>query len=396
MNLRIVSPYTHLSGHYWPYTLDFLHALSAKDSNLQVYASREPRFDLAGSGTTPEWKACGPWTRHLLSDEYRSKHWGSRSDTLIRNLEFHLCLKQAMRAAERDPSAPGHIHCIESRHRILMRAVMGSKLSFSSLCVGEPPPAMSAGMRERYRQAFGTGHLTFFVETAAVAESWRELARERVIHIPAALPWLGHRAIAQTEARRKLGLPQSALVCLFFGTHREGKDYRLAIEAAKACGREPFLCFVGPLISGNDPQALLDEIGYPHACSWSGYLPDEDVPIVFDACDVVMLPYSEGYVKGSAVLLQACHFRKPVIATDTGHLREFVSENENGILFHPNSIASLASCYEEMNALKISNRMAERFNFEKPMAKYSWDVLRERYLKEFFPDSSIRDVAARL
>jgi hypothetical protein len=55
------------------------------------------------------------------------------------------------------------------------------------------------------------------------------------------------------------------LICLFFGTPLEGKDYRVAIEAAQKCHTAPFLSFVGPLISGNDPDTLLNELGFDHA-----------------------------------------------------------------------------------------------------------------------------------
>jgi glycosyltransferase involved in cell wall biosynthesis len=383
MELVIVSPYTHLNGHYWPYTVDLLNAVSAKTPKVSVFASRKPRFDLSDCSAAPEWHACCPWTRFMLPDARRAKHWGSRSDNLVRNLEFHLCLKRAMRSAERGNSTPTHIHCIESRHRILIHALLNSGLSFSSLCVGEPNLTMNAGLEQKYRRAFATGRLTFFVETEAVAQAWRELAGEHVIHIPAALPWVEHRPMDQADARQQLNLPESAFICLFFGTHREGKDYRLAIEAAKACKSNPFLLFVGPLISGNDPQTLLSDIGYNHALSWNGYLPDEDVPAVFDACDVVMLPYADNYVKGSAVLLQACHYHKPVIATNTGHLREFVTANQNGLLFDAGSVESLAACYDELGALKLSNRLADRFGFEASVAKYSWSCLIERYCKVF-------------
>jgi glycosyltransferase involved in cell wall biosynthesis len=223
-----------------------------------------------------------------------------------------------------------------------------------------------------------------FVETEAVARAWKEVAGEHVIHIPAALPWVKHQPMHQAEARKRLNLPESAFICLFFGTHREGKDYRLAIEAAKRSNSKPYLWFVGPLISGNDPDALLSELGYPDASSRKGYLPDEDVPAVFDACDAVMLPYADNYVKGSAVLLQACHFKKPVIATHTGHLRDYVLENENGLLFDTGSIESLAACYDELGTLKANHRLNQRFDYTRSHSNYSWNTLIGSYLKVFF------------
>lgn len=389
MQIHIVSPYTHLNGHYWPYTTDFIHALLDRNARVSTFASREPRHEIANHKGNLEWRSCCSWTELLLSDNYRSLHWGSRLDSFLRNLEFLICLNKAMSSARRNRGTTHHIHCIESRHRLLARAVIHSDLSFSTLCVGEPDAAMSASARSQYKRAFATGRLTFIVETEQVRQAWEELAGQHVIHIPAALPWASHRPLTQSATRARFGLPQSALICLFFGTHREGKDYQIAIEAAKMSASVPFLWFAGPLISGNDPVLLLEKSEYPNARCWNGYVPDEDVGPIFDACDIVVLPYANGYVKGSAVLLQACYFRKPVIATNTGHLREFVVQNQNGLLFDMDSAASLAAIFDELTHLKNVNRLESRFTFERPDASFSWNKLIGRYLQIFDGKKSI-------
>jgi hypothetical protein len=80
-----------------------------------------------------------------------------------------------------------------------------------------------------------------------------------------------------------------------------------------------------------------------------------------------MLPYAVDYIKGSAVLLQVCQFSKPVIATDTGHLHDFVSEHSIGLLFEAGSSESPASCYEQVGELKHSDQLANCFDFAKPL-----------------------------
>jgi glycosyltransferase involved in cell wall biosynthesis len=357
--------------------MDFIQAISEEGYRVHAFASRQARY-IPDSTTRPEWHVCCAWLRLLIPDGYRARNWGGRADTLIRNLEFLLCISAAKRGHHRAGSSR-HIHCIESRHRLLLRSVLNSNLTFSTLCVGEPNHPMSEDTQETYKRAFATGRLTFIVETEAVAKSWQALAGKHVIHIPAALPWTKHHPIDKNKAREKFGLPASAFICLFFGTHREGKDYRLAIEAAKASESQPYLLFVGPLISSNNPRIILDQVGYGHAASWESYFPDDDVPELFDACDVVMLPYSENYVKGSAVLLQACHFKKPVIATNTGHLKEFVSENQIGKLFDVGSMDSLANCYDEMATLRANGQLEERFKFTNIFIKHEWKNLIKIY-----------------
>ncbi len=380
MDLTLVSPYTHLNGHYWPYTLDLTNALESKLPRLTVLASRPPRYPHLVSRSKTSWHACFPWIRFILTDAYRARSWGGRPDSLARNLEFHACLKKAVRG-----SRPGaHIHCVESRHRILLGQVHRSpELAFSSLCVGDPPGGLSGQRLDDYRRAFDTGRLTFVVETESVRKNWEAVAGEKVVHIPAALPWTTHRAVPQKDARAALGLPAEATICLFFGTHREGKDYETAIKAAAVSSSKPFLLFVGPLISGNDPAVIAKSAGYANWESWGGYFPDDEVPAVFDAADAVVLPYCEDYTKGSAVLLQACHFKKPVIATRTGHLEEFVEMNCSGLLFGSRSESELAVCYDEIDAVKRSTPSSRPWSFETASLNFSWKSLLPRYLEIF-------------
>lgn len=385
----IVSPYTHLNGHYWPYTLDLLKALENSLPSISACASRAPRYPSSVSDQKISWSACFPWARLILPDSYRARNWGNRPDSIARNLEFHACLKKAVRA-----SAPGsHIHCVESRHRLLLGEVHSSpQHTFSSLCVGDPPPGMSTERLDAYRRAFATGRLTFIVETESVRKSWEDLAGDKVVHIPAALPWTTHRIMPQSEARAALGLPADATICLFFGTHREGKDYDTAVKAAGESASKPFLLFVGPLISGNDPAKITTAAGYSATACWSGYFPDKKVSAVFDAADAIILPYSEGYTKGSAVLLQACHYRKPVIATHTGHLQEFVELNKNGLLFEPGSVSELAACYDTIDSVRRSDSHSHPWSFETAITNYSWQNLLPRYL-DIFQGSQIKPVS---
>ena len=382
MNLDLISPYTHLNGHYWPYTSDFVQAMSAGGHRVRVFASRQARYVPDCWSARPEWITCCPWARYFLSDEYRARHWGGRADSLARNLEFLLCMGAAKRGNPHTGTAR-HIHCIESRHRILLRKVLSSSQTFSTLCVGEPPEGMEMEREETYRKAFATGRLTFIVETESVRKSWERLAGDRVVHIPAALPATAHSPISRAKARIQLGLPREVTIFLFFGTHREGKDYRTAIEAAKASSSQPFLLFVGPLISGNDPAALVASMGYGNAACWNDYFSDEKVPALFDACDAVMLPYAENYNKGSAVLLQACHFGKPVIATASGHLKEFVESNRTGLLYEPGSVSGLAKCYDEVSSWKAAGEAGAPWSFDLARSRYSWATLSGNYLRIF-------------
>lgn len=374
----VISPFTHLAGHYWPYTVDTISALAQAGVEVDVYASLPPREKNVIQSPAIRWRACAPWTPIIKSIESRNLTWGSRSDNLLRNLEFSLCLRSALRSP-----VSTHIHCIEARHRILLNAVLYSKRRFSALCVGSPDGRMSDNRAELYRRAFATGRLKIIVETEAVRRDWEPLAGEHVIHIPVAITGRSEPVLSKLEARKRLGLPERGCICLFFGTHREGKDYRTAINAAKLAKSHPYLLFAGPLISGNDPDQLLREEKYDHGVSWNRFYLDDMASQLFDACDAVILPYARGYAKGSAVLLQACKYGKPVIASDTGHLSEFVNSHGTGLLYEPENVESLAAAYDNL-AMNTENRVAEFAQRIKDTAMYySWDRLACRYQEIF-------------
>ncbi len=376
-SVQIVSPFSHLSGHYWPYTLDLIRALTGitTDVHILIHTAQGRSIPEDIQKSNARWKSCAAWLRYLIPKSYRNRNWEGRLERLLRNFEFNSCLRSAIRASTKD-SENSHIHCIESRHRILLRSVIKNKNhTFSTLCVGAPPLELNESRAKAYKAAFNTDRLKFIVETEAMRTAWEPYAGNNVIHIPAAIPNNTYRPIKQNEARLHLNLPENAFICLFFGTHREEKDYRTAIEAAKISRSKPYLLFAGPLISNNDPAKILMELNYPEATSWNSYFPDEKVGELFDASDAVILPYSSGYNKGSAVLLQACKYIKPVIATNTGHLANFVNKHHSGILFNSGDTQSLADCYDELNTISTLTSESMTRSIIKARKLYSWEKL---------------------
>ena len=376
--LSLVSPYTHLSGHYWPYTIQLANALAKNGVSVTIFASSPPRVPDSIQNPLIHWVPCFAWSRYLGSPENRNKMWDSRLEGLIRNLEFLLSFRRALKT-----SGNRHIHCIESRHRILFNSVLKSDRHFSLLSVGSPSPEMQKNLGSLYSRAFSTGRMNVIVETESVRKDWEPFAGEHAVHIPVAVSTREETVLNKTSARRMLGLPDDAFICLFFGTHRTGKDYQTALEAAKLAKSHPFLLFAGPVISGNDPGLLIRASGYSNAASWNRFFLDSEAGRVFDASDLAVLPYAEGYEKGSAVLLQACKFGKPVVAANTGHLANFINLHRTGRLYKPENPVDLAEVLDEMANISEaeSTELAERI--QKTADFYSWKNLTRKYMDIF-------------
>ena len=98
---------------------------------------------------------------------------------------------------------------------------------------------------------------------------------------------------------------------------------------------------------------------------------------------MAVLPYTEGYEKGSAVLLQACNYGKPVVAANTGHLANFINLHRTGKLYTPENPVDLAKVLDEMANISTteSTELAERI--QKTADFYSWKNLTIKYMDVF-------------
>ncbi|MEO1077254.1 MAG: glycosyltransferase family 4 protein, partial [Bacteroidota bacterium] len=73
----------------------------------------------------------------------------------------------------------------------------------------------------------------------------------------------------------------------------------------------------------------------------SGYIPNDEVPDYYAACDVVALPYHRIYQSG--VLLMAMSYQRAVVASDLPAMREVLRDGEHGRLTPAGNASALAA-----------------------------------------------------
>ncbi|MEA2462811.1 MAG: beta,4-mannosyltransferase, partial [Acidobacteriota bacterium] len=123
--------------------------------------------------------------------------------------------------------------------------------------------------------------------------------------------------VTRAEAGRILGVPEEAFVFLLFGWIRRYKGVEQLLDAFERVGGNAHL-----VIAGSVPDsALLRELERRTSQSARitfapGAVPDEQVQLYLNACDVVVLPYQHSFTSGAAVL--AMSFAKPCIAARRG------------------------------------------------------------------------------
>ncbi len=147
--------------------------------------------------------------------------------------------------------------------------------------------------------------------------------------------------ISKGEARNKLNLPEKARVFLFLGGVRPNKGIETLIRAFMGLDGEDLILLVAGKPDKKNRYAeqlqLLAESD-PRIRFLFGFIPDDELQVFFNACDVVVLPFSSILTSGSAIL--AMSFARSVIAPRMGCLPELL-EPEAGWLFEPGSEESL-------------------------------------------------------
>lgn len=92
------------------------------------------------------------------------------------------------------------------------------------------------------------------------------------------------------------------------------------------------------------------------------YIANEDMEPYFKAADVVALPYNSATQSG--IVMLAYGFRKPVVVTDVGGLKELVVEDETGKVISSNNPLLIAGAVSQI----LSN--ASKTDFKNAIEKY--------------------------
>ena len=172
-----------------------------------------------------------------------------------------------------------------------------------------------------------------------VAEQIAALAPGRPLLVGALPPPL---ARDDEPAEPRDDLPAGPKV-LFFGNVRAYKGLEDLLAALPIVRRsvDATLVIAGTFMSPLSRfERIAADLGVEDAVRFlPGYVPDEDIPGLFGACDVVVLPHRSASQSG--IVGRAATARRPVVATRVGSLPEMLGGN--GVLVEPADPPSLAA-----------------------------------------------------
>ncbi len=248
----------------------------------------------------------------------------------------------------------------------LNRALLGAPLVY--LCHNVLPHDAQRGDRLLAQAVLRLG--SHFIVTSAA-----EKAR-----LQALLPWVqasiaplpvyticAEERLPQTEARRRLALPEGPPVLLFFGIVRpyKGLDLLLAaLPAVRARVGDVLLVVAGEFWEPKQRyREQIRSLGIEKAVIIDDrYIPNEEVAVYFSAADLLVAPYRQ--VTGSAVVQMARGFGLPIV-----HAADLPSGD----------VADLPSEFPEMLASAICDALAQRLSARPMVAEADdnagWDHL---------------------
>ncbi|HLZ63849.1 MAG TPA: glycosyltransferase [Ktedonosporobacter sp.] len=138
----------------------------------------------------------------------------------------------------------------------------------------------------------------------------------------------------RVQAREQLGLPQDRPILLFAGRLDPFKGPDLLLQAAAMMEEQAEIVIVGGKLSGDEDveklQALAEELHIQDRVRFLGALPQQEMPMMYSAADVTVVPSYHEIFGLAAVESLACG--TPVVATRAGGLTTVVSHGETGFL----------------------------------------------------------------
>lgn len=182
------------------------------------------------------------------------------------------------------------------------------------------------------------------------------------------------------EMRKKLGIPQNAIVVLTVRrlVYKNGVD-TLIDSANLAVKKNPRIVF---LVVGKGPDSdgvkvRIQQLEIEANFRLAGFVNDEDLPSYYNIADLFVLPSKSG--EGlPLVALEAMACALPVIATNVGGIREILMD-DYGKLVPPNKPELLAKAILDFAAVDFSSRKVElRAVMEE---KFSWEANVERLVE---------------
>lgn len=138
----------------------------------------------------------------------------------------------------------------------------------------------------------------------------------------------------RAAVRERHGLALDRTVALYVGRLDSDKSVDVLVRAWRQLGDLPAqLVLVGGGLEEDHLRTLARDAGDPSSVVFAGQVPDDDLPLLYAAADLFVMPST--IELQSIATLEAMATELPVLAADAGALPELVHEEVTGLRFRP-------------------------------------------------------------
>jgi glycosyltransferase involved in cell wall biosynthesis len=186
--------------------------------------------------------------------------------------------------------------------------------------------------------------------------------------------------IDKNEARKQLNIPEDKKVLLFFGFIRGYKGLDILIESLSKLDESYYLVIAGEVYGSFDEYSVqINKLNLESRISQNvRYISDNEVPQLFSASDVCVLPYKDATQSGIVGI--SYHYDLPIIATDVGSLKEMIEPHGTGVIVNNANSEELKNKIEEFFSMdyNVFQNNIRIFNLNA-----TWEKLAESIIKEY-------------
>lgn len=182
----------------------------------------------------------------------------------------------------------------------------------------------------------------------------------------------------KSSARKTLGIDEHKKTLLFFGLIRDYKGLDLLIDAMQFLDESYQLCIAGECYGSFDKYSkqIAASVHRESIYPFIRYVNDREIPRLFSAADVLVLPYRSATQSG--VVSVAYHFDLPMISTNVGDFADSIALPQTGIVVPEITSGSLSSGIQTF--FRPGNADVFLRHIAKEKEKLSWQKLGERLI----------------
>ncbi|NJL35714.1 MAG: glycosyltransferase family 4 protein [Leptolyngbyaceae cyanobacterium RM2_2_4] len=177
--------------------------------------------------------------------------------------------------------------------------------------------------------------------------------------------------ITQAKARKQLEINDSKIVFLFLGMIRPYKGVNELIDIFKQLHQDDVeLIIAGKPLNPNIETEINQKIqGHANIKFKPGFVPNEEIQVYMNACDVVVFPYRNLLTSGAAIL--AMSFGKACLAPKIGCLKE-VLDDSGAFLYDPDAPNLLLQTINQAIEQRADLGTMGEYN-RQVVEQWSWD-----------------------